>query len=803
MALVLGLMHAPLMAQSPSAGALGVCNVSPLAGYVQPKIADDEDDDTVYLSANYGDNTELFSNVKGDVTAFYGNRRVDGDSFTLDRKQNILSGKNQRIRYSSDSEVMESGSFTSYLTEKHYEATDVTYYLHNQEAQGTAKYGINRQNERTSDFEEATYSTCPVDSEVWRLSAEELHLDEVSGRGIARKAKLSLFGMPVFYAPYFSFPIDDRRQTGFLFPIISMDKKGGVSVRAPFYWNIAPNFDMTLTPGFYTRRGAVLGAEARYLNKWQRSELRLEFLPNDRVFKRDETGRINGALLAGESHEKRRDAQRWSVYFQQSMHLAPKLRGQILFQQVSDTQYVEDMHDAIGLLSKTNLERVAELTYSETNWQTSLRFQHFQILDREVIPNNPYARMPQLLLSGHWENGKGLIYGISAEAVNFDTRISTDKTRPKSAIRFDIMPYVGYRFENSWGFFEPRLGYRYTHYDLKYQYSDNSNINKIIRGKPTTLDRGLPIFNIDTGIVLERNTSFTKIFGGGDFIQTLEPRLFYLYVPYRNQSDIPLFDTGTITPSFSNLFSTNQFTGTDRQSNANQITMALTTRFINEETGIEHLRLSAGQIYYIDSPRITTGKDIPTRDECYKMYSNNQSVDKLCKQNRSSEWFIENNILLARDITSRVTWQWSPDIKKTTRLAFDLRYQPSPRKVINIGQRYSRSGYNNDNITHQLDLTSFWEFNNNWAIVGQYNYSLDKHRLNDSYIGFEYSDCCVATRVAARYYRNNIDDDEKKWKVYLQFELKGLGNFGQDTNTMWSESIPGYQSKYLTRNRGF
>ncbi|GAA5095604.1 LPS-assembly protein LptD [Wohlfahrtiimonas larvae] len=785
------------MAKAPPSGAFGACRISPLAEYVQPS-NDKTDNDTIYLSGKYADSSEDYANIREEIIAYYGNARIDADHLVLDRKKNILKGNDQSIRYSSDSAVIESDSFTSYLNNREYEGENVTYYMHQIEAQGKARYAINRQNDKTSDFEQVTYSTCPVGTEVWQLSSEELHLDEESGRGIARHAKLSLFGVPVLYSPYFSFPIDDRRQSGFLFPMISLDKDGGFSIRTPYYLNIAPNFDMTLIPGFYTKRGLILGAEARYLNEWQHSTLGLEVLPHDRAFRKYQGVEANHALSEGNPFYKKDSSTRWSVSFDQQLNLLPKLRGRILFQQVSDDKYAEDIQDAVGLLTKTNLERIAELTYSDENWQSTLRFQHFQILDRDVIPNDPYARMPQLLFNGNWITENGIFYGAYGEAVNFTTNVSRNAPdRPKSAIRLDLMPYIGFRIENSWGFFEPKLAYRFTHYDLNYQsFAGYQRPNQI-----DSIHRSLPIFSIDTGVVLERDTQFKSLFGGGNFVQTLEPRLFYLYVPYRNQSNIPIFDTGSVTPSFDSLFATNQFTGADRQSNANQITAALTTRFINEDTGVEHLRLSAGQIYYIDDPRITTGKDLPSKGECYRDNFNAIDVGERCRRSRNSEWFVESNVQLTQDFSGKVTWQWSPDSKKTTRLSYDLRYQPEERKIINIGQRYYRDpNYSNDYITHQIDLTSYWEVSSNWAVVGRYNYSLEENKLNDSFVGFEYSDCCVATRVAARYYRNNIYDKSKEWKAYLQFELKGLGNFGPNTDTLWRESIYGYQTHSLGRN---
>ncbi len=818
-AIILGLLGSYGFSQTPPRGALGSCKISPLVDAIQPESID-LDNETMYVSALYADSDQSNATLRGDVTVYQNDAKVQADFLSLDRKNNILSGKDQEIRYADQGAVLTANSFTSYIDDQKYEGENAVYYLKDQSAQGKAKSIVRFQNEKKTDLQEVTYSTCPTDQEAWQISAQEMHIDQNIGRGVARNAKFSLFGVPVLYTPYISFPTDDRRQTGFLFPIVSMDNKGGFSLRTPYYLNIAPNFDMTLTPGFYTKRGVILGAEARYLNKWQSSVLSFEVLPSDRAFRKSENLRVQQAIeynvdndIWWQNYPKQRSDTRWAVFFEQSMNLMPKLNGHVLFQQNSDTDYSSDIQDAIGLLSQTSLERLAEFSYKEQNWETMLRFQHFQVLDKTVIPEKPYARMPQLTFRGEWETSSGFRYGVSAEAVRFSTSVDLNNPlRPKIGNRIDLMPYVAYRFENSWGFFEPFLAYRYTYYDLKYERFNfaRQQLFRSLNGRNLayemdqlsgSLHRALPIFSVDTGLFFERNTQFKSLFGGGNFVQTLEPRLFYLYVPYRNQSDIPIFDTGTVTPSYNNLFARSNFTGADRQNNANQLTTALTTRFLSEETGEEYFRFSAGQIYYFTETRTTLGKDAETYNQCIsRKYSGGQdNLDIKCERRNRSEWFAESSVRLTSDINAKATWQWSPKLKKTTRLAFDLRYQPNSRQVINIGHRYSRDPNDVTNVlTHQIDLTSFWEINNNWAVVGRYNYSLESHRLSDSYLGFEYNDCCIATRFAARYYRDNLQTNKKEWKAYLQFELKGLGNFGQDTNSLWGETINGYTPRLLS-----
>lgn len=737
----------PLIAQTLS------CEITPIAAYIQTA-REDATVREVYAVADHGDLTDDEANLYGNVVMTYGNSELASESFTLDRIKNIARSTGENVRYASLDTVLVGDEMTYDVDNEITDVENGHYFIRTvqQDIQGRAKHINHNELQQTTLLDDATYSTCLVDNEIWRFKSKDLELDHEGGRAKAKKTRFDIFGLPVLYTPYVSFPIDGKRHSGLLFPYVSINRNNGVSVALPYYFNIAPHMDALLAPGYISKRGATMHGEFGYLNRWQELTAKGDYLFKDKLYN---------------------DGKRWSIYLQQKSHFSDKLTGNVLFQQVSDEDYFKDLDDRSGLLSETSLERLAELIYRERNWTATLRFQQFHVVDRDIIKDDPYARLPQAIFTGNWQK-YGLNFGLSAEAVRFHTKV-TDRNprRPQSANRLDITPMVSYRLENAWGFFEPQARLRFTSYDLSYRD------RKYEPEKGTSFHRVLPIFSIDTGIFLEKDLNFKSLFGGGDFIQTLEPRLFYLYAPYREQSHIPIFDTTAVTPSYNSLFQHNAFNGADRQSNANQLTTALTTRFIRRDTGAEKFKLSAGQTQYFDNPRITRGRDLS---------------EDAARVNRS-EWFVEGETEILSRLYTNWTWRWSPKNKRTTRTTLDLRWQPRERRVINLGYRYTRNPNAKKPSIDQIDLSSFWQINPKWAVAGRYNYAINDSQMIDSHIGFEYSDCCVNTRFIARYYRKNANDREKQWRAYLEFEFNGIGNIGQDTEDVWDKSITGFRKK--------
>lgn len=745
-ALLLLLPAKPLLANTLS------CEITPIAGYLQ-KVRENATEEEIYAIADHGDLDDNVANLYGDVVMTFGNAQLASESFTLDRLTNIARSTGENVRYASTDTVLVGDEMIYAVDDEITDVENAHYFIRAmQDIQGRAKHIKHNEIAQSTLLNEATYSTCTVDNEIWRFKSNNLELNHEAGRAKARNTRFDIFGVPVLYTPYVSFPIDGKRHSGLLFPQISINRSSGVGFALPYYFNIAPNMDALIAPGFISKRGNTLYSEFRYLNRWQELSVRGDYLFKDKLYN---------------------DRNRWSINVQQKSRFSDNLTGNLLFQQVSDEDYFKDLEDQSGLLSETTLERVAELNYRERNWSSTLRFQQFHVVDRDIVRDDPYARLPQIIFTGNWQKF-GVNFGLSAEAVHFHTKVTDRRPqRPQNANRLDITPMVSYRLENAWGFFEPQARLRLTSYDLRYRD------HKYEPKKGTQFNRALPILSIDTGIFLEKEMNLDHLFGGGDFIQTLEPRLFYLYAPYREQSHIPIFDTTNITPSYSSLFQHNAFNGPDRQSNANQLTTALTTRFIRRDSGAEKLKLSAGQTRYFDNPRITRGNDL----------------SKDAAKNNRSEWFIEGETEILSRLYTNWTWQWSPKSRRTTRSTVDLRWEPRERRVVNLGYRYSRTPNADRAAIDQIDLSSFWQLNHKWAIAGRYNYAINDSQMIDSHIGFEYGDCCVNTRFIARYYRKSPNDSQKQWRAYLEFEFNGVGNIGQDTEAIWDKSITGFRKK--------
>lgn len=731
------------------------CQISPLAQYLMPETSHNNREQMV-VNADSGYLTDKEGKLEGNAEILYGSDRISSDSFAIDRVHQIVKSSGDQVRYATPGAVLVGSKIVHLLPKNETHLSNAQYYLKAEpNIQGRASQIDHRGNLQNTLLKDATYSTCAVDNEIWKVRAKDLDINHETGRAEAYGATFDLLGAPILYAPYLSFPIDGKRHSGLLFPEVSISKSSGLELFIPYYFNIAPNMDAILAPGFISKRGPALKGNFRYLNSWQRLDLSGTYITKDRLY----------------DHQKR-----WIIKGEQSLDFNKNFTGNILFQNISDEDYLRDIEDQTGLLDDTTLERHAVLDYRTPNWAAKLRVQDYIVTDREIIPNNPYARMPQFLFSGDWDL-KGFNLGIESEFVHFSAKndFRLDSTRPHDATRIDIMPSISYRLENSWGFIEPTARFRFTQYDLTYRHDVNRE------GKKDRFSRSLPILSLDAGIFLEKEISFDKLFGGGDYIQTIEPRLFYLYVPYRSQSHIPIFDTSEITSSYYNLFNYNDFYGADRQSNANQLTTAFTTRIFDEATGAEKLTLSMGQTQYFTNPRITYGDDL------------NNNHDKI----RRSAFFAQTNIEVLPDLHVGSSIEWSPTTNETTRATFDINYRPDERKMFNIGYRYNR-GFtllDNDTKIDQIDASFFWQLNNRWAVAGRYNYAFSESKMIDSQIGVEYGDCCVTTRVAARYYRNNIYDSKKQWRIYLEFDLSGMGNVGQNTEKLWEQSIAGFKPR--------
>ena len=608
-------------------------------------------------------------------------------------------------------------------------AENVRYWYHPSHGSGTADKA-ERISQDIIKLENTTYSTCDFEDRDWELKASKATLDRQKGVGTAKNVTAKFKGVPFFYTPYLSFPINDERKTGFLAPVFGRSSNSGIDIETPFYWNIAPHRDALFTPRYLSKRGVQLGGKGRYLNDNNYGELDVQYL-DDRDY----------------------DDDRYLVSFEHEHFFNDNIRADLLYNNASDDNYFEDLGDSIGVTSTQRLERRGDLRYTANHfggsWAGLVRLQQFQIVDEDSLPiNDPYKRLPQIGLGNSFTNlPAGLEFRTLNEWVAFDHDDRIDGNRLHLSTEIS-RPWIAPGY-----FFTPSMRMMHTSYDLSSSDQDND---------PT---RTLPSFSVDSGLIFERDIS------NSNRRQTLEPRLFYLYTPERDQSDIPLFDTGEYEFSFGQLFRNNTFTGRDRVADANQLTAALTTRHINQHTGKELFRASLGQIFYFEDREVTLNN---TEDD-----DDDDSVSNFVGE-------------LQIDINDR--WEaisaalWDPQEDEFNRTNARLQYRSANNFIYNIGHRFRREDFS------QSDISFIYPISEQWRAVGRWNYDLKDNRDLDLLGGLEYDTCCWKVSFAARRFTNDSEGDYNN-SIEVQLTLKGLTSLGSPLIEQLQRNIRGYEDR--------
>ncbi len=615
-----------------------------------------------------------------------------------------------------------------------------------------------------------TFSTCDPSERQWELRANDLEIDQIKNVGRGHGVTVAYEGVPFFWFPYLSWPLSSERESGFLAPSIGYSDKRGLKVGVPYYFDLAPNYDATLKATEFTKRGPMIGGEFRYLSNWDKLQLDFTWLPHD-----DESTHSN----------------RGFVRLQDTANFSTNWGANVDIHHVSDNQYLHDFGDNFLTTAVSLLQSNAYVNGHGDWWRTSIGGDTWQVTDPSLEPYcatpgvalskcsnpqvfKPYTRLPRLTFNALQKAG-GFELGFDSEFVNFHRDFSL------TGERVDLYPHIAYPLESTAWFLRPELGYRYTSYDLHdFFYANNPQLTS------TSPSRSLPIFSLDSGLVFEReltlfNTALT---------QTLEPRVFYLYVPYRNQSTLPVFDTQLPSFDFPSLFRTNAFVGADRQVNANNATVALTSRLLDSNSGDQLLSGSIGQIRYFNDVRVSlpygpdlnlTGKDI----------------------------IAELNLRLGK--TWDFTWdqQWNPNPRTLDPLSgkyvannhhtdlssFGVQHRFGAEGVFNFAYRFRRG------FLEQVDATALVPLNERWSVIGRYYYSLQDKRLLEAFGGVQYDSCCVATRVVIRRFLNNVTygpfnsiaNARPSNSVFFEVEFKGIGSSGHRTENFLRRAMLGYQ----------
>ena len=558
-------------------------------------------------------------------------------------------------------------------------------------------------------LKQVRYTTCPADRDDWYVHASEIEIDNIEEVAVVRNAWVEFKGVPIYYIPRGSIPISDKRKSGFLTPSFGYASQNGIDVAAPYYLNLAPNYDATITPHVMSLRGLQLQNEFRYLTPRSQGQVEVDILPNDQ--KRDDRDRYAGKYVHAHTF-----SSLWSANVD--------VRG------VSDKDYLNDFGTNLGTTSITHLPQNAETKYRGPLWNFTARLNDYQTVDKTIAPaDRPYARLPQLLLSANTPTVSGQTqYHFASELVRFHRDVGI------TGNRLNLIPAVSYPMLRSYGFVTPKIGVRYIGYNL----SDTAD---------TAPSVTRPFLSLDSGLFSERDITW----GGQDLAQTLEPRIYYLYVPRKNQDRLPNFDSGIPELNFPNLFRDQRFDGGDRIGDANQVTLAVTSRVLDAEDGVERIRGSIGRIYRFDDSEV----NLPSGTTSVK----NSDIVAEAVARLQNHWFVNTAVQL--DTAEH----------KTQKSNFYLQYNPARNKIVNFGQRYTRLDL------HQRDISFEWPLVSLWSIRARALDSLRDDRNLESHAGLQYKTCCWALRtvLGRRLLESNLSTNQFKYGKFILFELELTG----------------------------
>ena len=658
----------------------------------------------------------------GNVELTRSTQKIGADLIQLDKVTNLLSASgnisfsDSLFRFNADSIELDNENNTGLFKQ-------VDFQLYENHLRGSAAKII-QLDASQRELYNVSYTTCDPDSNAWSLDSSKLTLDQQSGQGTALHAVLRIQDIPVFYFPWFQFPIDNRRMSGLLAPTISSSNIAGTQLALPFYWNQAENADMTLTPIWYSNRGFQLNTENRYLFNNNEGQLNLSWMDDD--------------LTEGD---------RWYRRWNHQIDLSADFHSSILIQRVSDTEFLQDFDHVDTIEDIDYLKSSVTIDGLLADWSMQILFEQYQITDADkTISESPYKRLPRLRLDR--------IFSAENDVLTVEWKnewVQFDKEEGITGNRLHIAPVISYPLEDSYYFIKPALQLDYTRYSL------DNNLNDL-----NSLERSLPLFSIDSGLIFERQANNTK-----NWVQTLEPRLYFLYVPFEDQSDIPDFDTALLADSYNNLFINNRFSGADRIGDTRQISLGITTRLL-DDSHREFFSASIGQAYYAENRKVSLSSTIEERDK--------SSLMTVINFKPQPQW----NIQLASvyDQLEKVSTQTDISIRKQ-----------SAKQVFNIEYHLRKD------TLEQTTLSFVYPLNMNWTVVAKQQLSLIHNMPVQNLLGLFYESCCWGFKVL---YEESSDDnfEEVDRAVYFQMTFKGLSSAGKDINSLLEDDILGYQAQF-------
>lgn len=784
--------------QRQSQDAIACCGA-----YIDPQISGDQTDpDNADIKA-HADQTDTdlaneTTTLTGDVQIRQGYRYIRADQAVVRKnpRQVALTG-NVELRepgmllLSEDANVM--------LDDKTAQMGNVQYLLHEKHANGEAET-LSRSETGVLALANAVYTYCPVNDRQWHLRARSLTLDPNDSQGRARNVTLRVGKVPVFYTPYLQFPLGDERMSGFLAPSFGMGENG-FDLQTPYYFNLAPNYDLTMTPRYISKRGFMLGSRLRHMSENTNTSLYASALPGDSQSKGDEA------------------SDRWYV---SARHDGSDKRWESLvdYTAVSDSDYFHDFGSS-GLRASSNsqLKQEGRFDYLPDNWRIGVQAKDYQTLSDSIA--EPHEVLPSLYADGNYVLSNGLVFDLHHALTEFSHRdegellrdddihtfydIEQTERRILTGTRYNMDYSMAFPMRTAGAFLTPKAGVRHVTQDLNgtndsFLLTDDLTVDDRVLGKTGSVYNGSTpdgsvstsavVASLDSGLIFERDAQWF----GNNYRQTLEPRLFYYYSDAPSQKDTYNFDSNSLTFSYAQLFRDYRLAGEDYLDDSNQISTGVTTRFLDPKSGRELLHASLGQAYYLDE-----------RDVILET----NEADTLYEQGRDHSALVaEAGVRINQFWDARAEHLWNDDKGSRERQTFGLRYRDDERRLFNLGYQFldrePSEDSNGDVVERNVEQTyvsTAYPVSQQWSVIAHWNQDLTNSRLLESILGVEYDSCCWSTRIIFRQWavnRNFVDDvDENDTNngVFFQVYFKGLGNVGDTTEGVVSDAIFGFEDR--------
>ncbi|KWU47695.1 LPS-assembly protein LptD [Pseudomonas palleroniana] len=797
----------------------GGAYIEPMRPGMNDKTAKSDAPTFIGAKASRYEQEQQIATLAGDVVMRQGSMQMEAQEASLYQAEN-RGELNGNVRLRDNGALIVGDHAQVQLDTGAAQIDNAEYVMHKSRIRGNALYAKRAEN-AIIRLKDGTYTTCEPDSNAWQLKGNNITLNPATGFGTATNATLRVKNIPILYTPYIYFPIDNRRQSGFLPPSFSTGGETGFTLVTPYYFNLAPNYDATLYPQYMTKRGLLMEGEFRYLTK-------------------SSEGQFGGAYLNDENDERKgqTDAEktRYMLNWQHKGGLDSRLLQQVDYTKISDPYYFQDLKSyEEGVESRDFVNQQGSLTYRGDTYQARLNVQAYQLAT--VAQFTPYDRLPQVTFNGALPyHPGGLDFAYETEAVRFERDLQKGNYTDENGVvtsrldnnvlglnrangtRLNAAPSVSLPLNWTYGFITPKLKYVYTKYDLDLDSTgkndllvNRSGASALGESFNSSQDRAVPIASIDSGLYFDRNTQWF----GSNYRQTLEPRLFYLYVPEKDQKDIPVFDSGETSFSFDSLFRDNRFTGSDRIGDENKLSLGLTSRWIQDD-GLERQRISIGQaVYFKDREVQLPGVDAATRDDAH------ENVSPIA---------LDYSFRFNRDWRATADYNWDPTSHSPRSGSAMFHYQPedNPNKVINVGYRYRNDQVVYNQLTgkwqfggdygsasdpstfikdyykiQQHDFSMMWPIIPQWNLITRWQYDYARNRTLEAFGGFEYDNCCWKLRVINRYWVSNDEytqiaplNEKGDHGLFFQIVLKGLGGLtGSKVESFLDKGIQGYRER--------